>query len=204
MAIKFICFVVLLFICTAIVQSQTTPTSFSVLFNTTKGDIVLQVNTSNCPIGAAHFYELVQDQYYNENAFFRVIQTPKPFVAQWGISGNPIISEKFNVTIEDDPVVLSNIAGTVAYAAEMGSNGLACCRTTQLYINFNNNSFLDPMGFAPFGVITSGFNNAMQIYSGYGQEPDQTLIYEDGNSYLESNYPLLDYIITATIINEQW
>ncbi|GAM18588.1 hypothetical protein SAMD00019534_017630 [Acytostelium subglobosum LB1] len=185
----------------AIVSSayQTAPASFNVLFTTTKGSFNLYVNRSWAPNGADHFYQLVQSEYYNENAFFRVIQSPTPFVAQWGISGSPEISEKWNITIPDDPIFQSNLPGTVTYAAEMNGT-MACCRTTQLFINYVNNSRLDAMGFVPFGIITKGFNVTMDFYSGYGEEPDQTEIYSEGNPYLEKNFPLLDYIVTANVV----
>lgn len=38
------------------------------------------------PLGAAHFKELVQDGYYTDLRFFRVI---KGFMAQFGMHGNP-------------------------------------------------------------------------------------------------------------------
>ncbi|EFA80691.1 cyclophilin-type peptidylprolyl cis-trans isomerase [Heterostelium album PN500] len=176
----------------------TAPETFDVVFQTSQGDFVLSLNRTWSPNGVDHLFDLVTAQYYDINYFFRVIQSPTPFVAQWGINGNPSVSQKWNITIPDDPVVVSNTVGTVAYAAEMNGN-TACCRTTQLFINYGDNSFLDKSGFAPIGVITQGFSNTMKFFSGYGENPDQTLIYEQGNSYLEANFPKLDYISTARI-----
>eukprot|EP01132_Coremiostelium_polycephalum_P005132 gene5132-6392_t len=158
--------------------AQSAPNSFNVLFETTKGSFNVLVNRTWAPNGADHFYDLIQAEYYDNNYFFRVIDTPRPFVAQWGINGDPEVSQKWNMTIPDDKQIASNVEGTVTYAAEMNANGFACCRTTQLFINYGNNKFLDQEGFAPFGMITSGLDVALSFYSGYGENPDQTLIYE--------------------------
>jgi len=84
----------------------------------------------------------------------------------------------------------------MSYAATSQPNS----RTTQIYINYADNSYLDDSGFAPFAQVTSGMDIVDRIYSGYGQEPKQPLIVKQGNEYLEDNYPLLDYVITARII----
>ena len=47
-----------------------------------------------------------------------------------------------------DPVIVSNTIGTISYATA-GPN----TRTTQLFINYINNSRLDPLGFSPFGRL---------------------------------------------------
>jgi hypothetical protein len=59
-----------------------------------------------------------------------------------------------NLVIPDDPVILSNIRGTISYAAVENDAGMAVNRTTQVYINFADNSGLDGQGFTPFGVIS--------------------------------------------------
>ncbi|EGC40037.1 hypothetical protein DICPUDRAFT_25863 [Dictyostelium purpureum] len=186
-------------------QDPVGPSYYNVVFTTTKGNIEIGVDRSRSPYGSDRFYQLVTTGFFTETAFFRVIQTPRPFVAQWGISGTPSLNEKWNITIPNDPIVpsASNVQGTISFAAEENSTG-TCCRTTQLFINYGNNTFLDSMGFTSFGTITSGFDYAMQFYSQYGEEPDQTLIYEDGNSYLQNNFPLLDYLNVAQIISEEW
>jgi len=180
------------------------PKTFLVEFATTvnqgQGTIVINITRSWAPYGVDRFYELLtlNDStfcYYNQNGFFRVVPG---FVVQFGINGNPTISNAWeNANIPDDPVILSNIEGTMAYA-DAGPN----TRTTQLFINYADNSFLDSEGFAPFGVIVQGMDVALAINSQYQQEPDQTLIYSEGNSYLQANFPGLDYITTASIMKE--
>jgi len=89
----------------------------------------------------------------------------------------------------------------LSYAAAMKDNK-ACCRTTQLFVNTVDNQRLDAMGFSPFAQVISGMEAFDQLYSGYGEQPNQNLIYSEGASYLEANFPLLDYLVSATIISQ--
>ncbi|RYG55786.1 hypothetical protein EON66_04460 [archaeon] len=96
--------------------------------------------------------------------------------------------------------MLSNVRGTIAYAAAMDANGVAVNRTTQVYINYGNNSRLDSMGFTPFGIISEADMAIVDaINAAYGEEPDQDSIYAQGDAYLSANFPGLDYI-TATSV----
>jgi peptidyl-prolyl cis-trans isomerase A (cyclophilin A) len=78
-------------------------------------------------------------------------------------------------------------------------------RTTQVFINFADNSGLDDQGFAPFGEVISGMEAVDSLYAGYGEGaprgdgPDQGLIQSQGNAYLNKHFPRLDYIKSATI-----
>ena len=62
----------------------------------------------------------------------------------------------------------SNLKGWMAYATD-GPN----TRTTQLYINLENNTRLDSRGFAPFAEVVKGMDVVLALYSGYLEEPDQ-------------------------------
>eukprot|EP01104_Vermistella_antarctica_P007084 TRINITY_DN1781_c0_g1_i5.p1 TRINITY_DN1781_c0_g1~~TRINITY_DN1781_c0_g1_i5.p1 ORF type:complete len:174 (+),score=52.45 TRINITY_DN1781_c0_g1_i5:186-707(+) len=171
---------------------------------TTKGNATIRVYTAWSPLGASRFNSLVDVGYFDENAFFRVMNNASTqFVAQWGINGDPTVSKEWNNReIENDPVVASNIAGTLTYAAAY-KNNQACCRTTQLFVNYANNSQLDASGFSPFAEVQGdGMEVLNQIYTGYWQQPNQNLIYRIGNSYLKNNFPLLDYIITVVKLDD--
>mmetsp|Transcript_26788 Transcript_26788/g.57434 ORF Transcript_26788/g.57434 Transcript_26788/m.57434 type:complete len:128 (-) Transcript_26788:2250-2633(-) len=73
-------------------------------------------------------------------------------------------------------------------------------RTTQLFINTREkgNKYLDGQGFAPIGVVTKGMELVDQIFSGYGEAPNQGMIQNRGNQYLDEEFPLLSYISKTT------
>jgi len=106
------------------------------------------------------------------------------------------VTKKWSTNIPDDPPKASNTRGMVTFAASSEPNS----RSTHLFINLGNNARLDGMGFAPIGRVTSGMSNVDHIYSGYGEQPDQGMIAEQGNAYLKKEFPKLDYIKTARIV----
>jgi peptidyl-prolyl cis-trans isomerase A (cyclophilin A) len=172
------------------------PDLFKVTFTTTKGDFVVEVHRDWAPLGVDRFYNLVRNGFFTNAAFFRVVTSPRPFVVQFGLNANPAINKAWeNANIKDDPVMGSNSRGTVVFATA-GPN----TRTTQLFINLNDNKFLDSMGFSPFGTITDGMNIVDSIYSGYAEKPDQQRITEEGDAYLVKNFPMIDKIKLAKVV----
>eukprot|EP00294_Goniomonas_avonlea_P011563 CAMPEP_0114539216 /NCGR_PEP_ID=MMETSP0114-20121206/122_1 /TAXON_ID=31324 /ORGANISM="Goniomonas sp, Strain m" /LENGTH=196 /DNA_ID=CAMNT_0001723309 /DNA_START=132 /DNA_END=722 /DNA_ORIENTATION=+ len=168
------------------------PDKFDVLFHTTKGNFTVQVERAFAPLGADRFYALVNDKFFDEAGFFRVVPG---FVVQFGLAAKPEETAKWNTPIPDDPVAKSNVRSWISFATA-GPN----TRTSQLFINYGDNARLDAMGFAPFGQVTEGMDVADSIYSGYGQQPDQGLITSQGDEYLKKNFPNLDYIVTAVVV----
>jgi cyclophilin family peptidyl-prolyl cis-trans isomerase len=72
-------------------------------------------------------------------------------------------------------------------------------RTSQVFINFKDNSFLDSQGFSPFGEVTEGMDVVESISAAHGEDPKQHLIEGQGNAYLKQSFPNLDYVKTATL-----
>jgi peptidyl-prolyl cis-trans isomerase A (cyclophilin A) len=168
--------------------------TYTVELDTTKGPVLVVVDRTLAPNGAQRFYDLVKAKYFDGARFYRVVPG---FVVQWGAAADPAVTKKWDVTIPDDPVKASNTRGTVTFAATGQPNS----RTTHIFINFGNNARLDAMGFAPIGHVSSGMEAVDRIYSGYGEEPDQAQIVAQGNAYLEREFPRLDYIKSARIVN---
>jgi len=169
------------------------PDVYDVKFTTTKGDFVVRVNRAWAPIGADRFYNLVKHGFFTGAPFFRVVQG---FIIQFGLTPDPAVNRAWqNANIKDDPVTQSNKPGYLTFATA-GPN----TRTTQLFINFGNNTFLDNQGFAPFGQVTSGMDVVKNLYSGYGEQPNQGAITSQGKAYIEKNFPKIDSIVSATVV----
>ena len=178
--------------------NEKAPDVYKVKFDTSQGTFEIEVHRDWAPNGADRFYNLVKNGFYNDTRFFRVI---KGFMVQFGISGNPKISQVWrNANIPDDPVEESNLRGFVTFATA-GPN----TRTSQVFINYGDNPSLDGQGFAPFGKVISGLDVVQHLYSNYGEGaprgegPDQSRVQTEGNAYLQKNFPQLDYIKKATI-----
>jgi peptidyl-prolyl cis-trans isomerase A (cyclophilin A) len=172
---------------------ETAPAEYKVNFDTSAGAIVVEVHRDWSPNGADRFYNLVKNGYYDGCRFFRVVPN---FMVQFGVNGDPATQRSwFSATIPDEQAKQSNTRGFITFAKSGAPNS----RTTQVFINFKDNSFLNSQGFAPFGKVTAGMDVVDKIYSGYGEQPEQGRIQAEGNAYLTKDFPKLDYIKKATI-----
>jgi peptidyl-prolyl cis-trans isomerase A (cyclophilin A) len=170
------------------------PATYKAKFDTSKGAFVVTVHRDWAPIGADRFYNLVKNGYFDDVRFFRVISN---FMVQFGISGSPTVSAIWrnpSVQLKDDPVKQSNKRGYITFATA-GPN----TRTTQVFVNFKDNAFLDSQGFTPFGEVTTGMDVVEKITDQYGEKPNQGAIQSQGNTYLKASFPKLDYVKKATI-----
>ncbi len=172
------------------------PDQYKVKFETSCGDFVVEVHREWAPKGADRFHELVTAGFYDECRFFRVVPG---FMVQWGMNGDPSVYAKWkDKEFADDAVKKSNTRGMMSFASRGPDT-----RTTQLFINFKDNSRLDGLGFAPFAEVVEGMEVVDKINSQYGENPQQPSIEAKGNAYLNAKFPKLDYIKKATIVTEE-
>jgi cyclophilin family peptidyl-prolyl cis-trans isomerase len=177
------------------------PVHYRVRVETTKGVFVMEADRALAPHGADRFYQLVKEGYYDDSRFFRVIAGR---FAQFGIAGNPKLSSAWrDEHIAADPEKASNERGAFGFAMVTPD-----ARTTQIFICTNDSmKRQDGQGFALFGHVVEGMDVVDKLYSGYGEKAGggmraghQARVLEEGNAYLDREFPLLDHFIRATVI----
>lgn len=118
---------------------------------------VVEIKPEWAPIGSQRFLELVESKFFDNSRFFRAM---KNFMAQFGIAADPKTTAYWRgKQIPDDPVVASNERGFLTFAMA-GPN----TRSTQFFINFGSNTFLDKQKFAPFGHVVEGLESVGRFY----------------------------------------
>jgi peptidyl-prolyl cis-trans isomerase A (cyclophilin A) len=132
-----------------------------VVFSTSLGDIKIELFEEQAPISAANFLRYVDDGYFADTIFHRVIPG---FMIQGGgftaemeqkTTHKPIKNEADNG--------LKNERGTLA----MARTQVVDSATSQFFINLTNNSFLNhssrDFGYAVFGRVVEGMDVVDQI-----------------------------------------
>jgi peptidyl-prolyl cis-trans isomerase A (cyclophilin A) len=172
------------------------PDLVKVTFETTAGSFVVQAHRDWAPNATDRFYNLVKSGFYDANRFYRVT----PLMAVFGIHGDPAVAKAWlRAGFGDDPThKQSNKKGTLGFLQSSR-------RTTQTFINLVDNPVFD-IQISPFGEVVSGMDIVEKLYAGYGEAkpngkgPEMTPLYEEGNTYLEREFPKLDYIKKASIV----
>jgi peptidyl-prolyl cis-trans isomerase A (cyclophilin A) len=126
-----------------------------------------------------------------------------PEFAQFGLAGEKAVNLAWHEAyLPADPPRQSNRRGFLSFA-QAGSPEK---RTTQVFVNRADNTHLDRQ-FAPFGqVVGRGMDVVDALYAGYGDGaphgpgPGQGRILYEGNAYLRAEFPKLDYIERASIV----
>ena len=181
------------------------PDTSRIALDTSKGKMQLELKREWSPRGVDRFCNLVRHGYYDGARFFRIRAGNW---AQFGVAGDPKVATAWRQqALPDEPRVLSNTRGTIAYAFKEPKG-----RTTQVFINLKDNSAThdapaDGMPFVPFARVIEGMEAADALYADYGEQAGggirggkQDVLFEHGNAWLLKNFPKLDYIRTAKIV----
>lgn len=179
--------------------NETAPDQFRVRFETTQGDFVMEINRDWSPNGADRFYNLVKIGYFRDIAIFRAIDG---FMFQFGIHGDPAVNKVWGeARFKDDAGSgKTNAPGTITFA----KTGQPDSRSVQFFINLGDNARLDEMGFTPFGKVVENADVLGKINTEYGENSRevQGRFQAEGNAFIKTKYPNLDYIKSVTLIDE--
>lgn len=134
-----------------------------VLISTNHGDIKLELNKDKAPITVDNFLSYLEDGFYNDTIFHRVI--PNFMIQGGGFTGDmKQKSTKAPIKNEADNG-LKNKRGTVA----MARTSVVDSATSQFFLNLVDNNFLDhggrDYGYAVFGKVVDGMDVVDKIAS---------------------------------------
>jgi peptidylprolyl isomerase len=167
-------------------SSENVPTSNTVLFETSMGNITIQLR-DDMPITVANFKNLVQQGVYDNTIFHRVVNLPDNLViiqggdptgTGYGDSSIPTIQDEFSYNPDNN----KNVRDTIA----MANTGAANSGSSQFFINGEYNDHLDNK-HPVFGEVIEGMTVVDEILN----------VETDPDSYPLENVTL----IRATLID---
>jgi peptidyl-prolyl cis-trans isomerase A (cyclophilin A) len=135
-----------------------------VLFETTKGNIEIELDTVNAPISSANFLNYVKKGHYDGTIFHRVIPG---FMIQGGGFTAEMKQKPTDPPIKNEATNrVKNLRGTLS----MARTNVIDSGTCQFFLNVVNNAFLDHSspdprgyGYAVFAKVTAGMEVADAI-----------------------------------------
>lgn len=152
-----------------------------VVMQTTRGDIVLEIDTANAPVTAGNFLKLVDGGHLDGARFYRTVSpandngTPVISVVQGGIGDlpapfPPIAHEPTSVT------GLRHVDGSISMArAEPGTatTEFFICIGAQPALDFGGTRNPDGLGFAVFGRVVAGMDVVRAIHAAPADAPTE-------------------------------
>ena len=160
----------------------------TVLIETTMGNITIELDMQNAPGSSENFLAYVDDGYYVDTTFHRVI--PGFMIQGGGITADMQDKPSSRAAIANEAQNgLQNDRGTLAMARTSDPHSA----TSQFFINHKDNDFLNfssetmqGWGYAVFGKVVDG----MDVVDAIAQVPT-------GNKGMHQNVPLETVSITA-------
>jgi len=136
-----------------------------VIIETTMGNISVELDAENAPNTTANFLAYVEDGYFADTTFHRVI--PNFMIQGGGITADMADKPSKRAPIKNEANNgLKNDRGTLAMARTSDPHSA----TSQFFINLKDNDFLNfksesmqGWGYAVFGKVTDGMNIVDEI-----------------------------------------
>lgn len=162
-----------------------------VTLHTNMGKIVLELNEAKAPKTVANFLQYVNDGFYDNTVFHRVINN---FMIQGGGMEPGMAEKPTNDPIENEANNgLANDNGTIAMARTNDPHSA----TAQFFINVSDNDFLNfknesvsGWGYCVFGKVTEGMDVVEKIKG-----------VQTGNHGYHQDVPLEDIVIEKAEVN---
>ncbi len=130
-----------------------------VVFETTLGDIVIELDEAAAPVTTANFLAYVEAGFYDgtdgmgPTVVHRVV--PGFVIQAGGLTETLMTKATMPPIVNESSNGLSNLRGTVAMARTMDPDSA----TSQFFVNLVDNAFLDnPPGYAVFGEVVQGMD----------------------------------------------
>ncbi|MHC4622994.1 MAG: peptidylprolyl isomerase [Planctomycetota bacterium] len=128
-----------------------------VKLETSKGDIIIELNEEAAPVTAKNFLRYAEEGFYDGTIFHRVIRN---FMIQGGGFTAGMVQKRTHPPIVNEASNrLKNLRGTIAMARTSNPNSA----TSQFFINHKDNDFLNRVenrnpGYAVFGKVVEGMD----------------------------------------------
>ncbi len=165
------------------IMSDTHP---KVKFTTSSGDFIVELNAEKAPMTVKNFLTYVEEGFYAGTIFHRIIPG---FMAQCGGFDTDFNQKTTHDTIKiEADNGLKNDRGTLA----MARTGVPDSATSQFFINYKDNNFLNysaptqnGWGYAVFGKVVEGMDILDEManvptgnYKGHQDVPKTNIIIE--------------------------
>jgi peptidyl-prolyl cis-trans isomerase B (cyclophilin B) len=157
LAVLAVCAPLPAFSATTSTGKQVMTTSPRVKFQTSQGDIVLELDAAKAPKTVANFLEYVKEGHFNGTIFHRVINN---FMIQGGGFEPGMKQKPTRASIENEA---NNGLKNDAYTIAMARTNDPHSASAQFFINVANNDFLNHSaptpsgwGYAVFGKVVEG------------------------------------------------
>ena len=135
-----------------------------VILETNMGEIHINVDAEKAPITAKNFIDYVEDGFFEDTIFHRVIPN---FMIQGGGMTEDMQQKPTKATIENEA---KNGLKNVKYSVAMSRTSAPHSASSQFFINANDNQFLDfpaqdGWGYCVFGEVVAGQDVVDKIQS---------------------------------------
>jgi peptidyl-prolyl cis-trans isomerase A (cyclophilin A) len=135
-----------------------------VKFQTSMGDIILELNAQAAPVTVKNFLQYVADGFYDGTIFHRVI--PGFMIQGGGLTAEMEEKQTRETIINEASNGLGNERGSIAMARKNDPDSATC----QFFINHKNNTFLNYVengnpGYTVFGKVIEGMDTVDAIAS---------------------------------------